>query len=104
VLKNHARPKWWLLYLTFPLLIGLFMLDHHLELPQRGHTVVQIGILLLVYGLIHLWVKTNSIAISDLEQRQYLGSIIVTRIPPYRMMGISKCLMYQLSDSELKGI
>jgi hypothetical protein len=102
--KNYTCPKWWQLYLTFPLLIALFVLDHRLELPQSGHVAFQVGILLLVYGLIHLWIKANLKALSGMDQRQYHGSVIVTRISPHQMTDINKRPMFQLPNSEIKGI
>jgi hypothetical protein len=102
--KNYARPKWWQLYLTFPLLIALFVLDHRLELSQSGHIAIQVGILLLVYRLIHLWIKANLKALSGMDQRQYYGSVIVTRIPPHQMTDINKQPMYQLPNSGIKGL
>jgi hypothetical protein len=102
--KNYARPKWWQLYLTFPLLIALFMLDHRLVLPQSGHIAVQVGILLLVYGLVHLWLSANSKALLGMDRGPYYGSVIVTRIPPYQMTDVNKRPMFQLPDSELKGV
>ena len=35
---------------------------------ERGHQAVQIGIILLVYGLIHLWLKANAAALSNMDQ------------------------------------
>lgn len=103
--SDYARPKWWQLYLTFPLLITLFMLDHSLELSQRGHIVVQVGIILLVYGLVHLWISANSKALSGMDRRQYYGSVTVTRIPPRQLPDTKrqKRPMFQLPDLEIKG-
>jgi hypothetical protein len=104
--SSNLRPKWWQLYLTFPLLVLLFMLDNRIKLSQRGHVVVQIGILLLVYGLVHLWLKANAVALSKMDQIQYGGRITVIRIPPYQLPGTSKDErpMLQLPNSEIQGI
>jgi hypothetical protein len=103
--SSNTRPKWWQLYLTFPLLIALFLVDNRINLSQRGHIVVQIGILLLVYGLVHLWLKANSTALSRMDQRQYRGTVTVIRIPPHQLpdTGTNKRPMFQLPDSEIKG-
>ncbi len=63
-------PKWWQLYLSFPLLIALFVMDHRLKISTPGHEAVQIGIILLVYGCIHFWLKANARALSGMDQRQ----------------------------------
>lgn len=89
--SKDSCPKWWQLYLTFPLLIVLFVLDARIKLSTRGHQVVQIAIVLLVFWLIHLWMKANSPALSRMDHEQYYGNIMVFQIPPY-----------QLSDSEEK--
>ena len=83
--SQDVHPKWWQLYLTFPLLLALFLLDSRLILSVRGHQAVQIGILLLVYALVHLWLKANSTALSKMDQRQYRGTIRVIRIPPSQL-------------------
>ena len=103
--SNHDHPKWWQLYLTLPLLIALFMLDSRLRLSARGHQAVQIGILLLVYGLVHLWLKANATALSNMDQRQYHGTVTVTRVPSYQLpeSNNDKRPMFQFSNSEIKG-
>jgi hypothetical protein len=102
---STARPKWWQVYLTLPLLIALFILDSRLRLSVRGHQAVQIGIILLVYGLIHLWLKANAAALSNMDQRQVRGTVIVTRIPVQQLPEPKndKRPMFQLSHSEIKG-
>lgn len=102
---NYARPKWWQLYLTLPLLIALFMLDNRLKLSAGGHQAVQIGIILLVYGLIHLWLKANARALSKMDQRQSHGTVTVMRVPPYQLPDTNhdKRSMFPFPHSEIKG-
>ena len=105
--SNYARPKWWQVYLTFPLLIALFAVDSRLKLSVRGHQVVQIGIVLLVYGLIRLWLKANARALSEMDQVQYGSSIRVIKIQPYQLVDMEDTYkspsMLQLPGSEIKG-
>ena len=98
-----VRPKWWQLYLTFPLLVVLFILERRLNLSTGGHQVVQIGILLLVYGLVHLWLKANSRALSNMEQNQFRETVIISRIPPRQLPERNKRPMFQFPDVEIKG-
>jgi hypothetical protein len=102
---NNTHPKWWQVYLTFPLLIALFMFDHSLKLSERGHVAVQIGILLFVYWLIRLWLKANAAALSEMDQKQYHNTFTVIRIPPYQLPNASssKRPMFQFPNSEIKG-
>jgi hypothetical protein len=93
-------------YLTFPLLIALFALDARLKISTRGHQLMQIGILLFVYGLVHLWLKANSSALLQMDQEQYRGRITVIQIPPYQRSDTDKgqYAMLQLPDSQMKGV
>ena len=103
--SNHSHPKWWQLYLIFPLLIALFAVDTRLQLPTIGHQAVQIGIILIVYGIIHSWLKANGTALSNMDQRQYHGTVIVTRIPlhPLPEPKTDNRPMFQFPTSEVKG-
>jgi hypothetical protein len=100
-----ARPKWWQVYLTFPLLIVLFMADSRLKLTARGHQAIQFGIILIVYGLVHLWLKANTRALSNMDQGQFHGTVIVTRVPSNQLRDAKndKRPMFQFPDSEIKG-
>ena len=103
--SSNLRPKWWQLYLTFPLLIALFMMDNRLKLSERGHQAVQIGIVLVVFGLVHLWLKANAIALSEIDRRRFRGTVTVIRIPPYQLPDTNndKRPIFQLPSSEIKG-
>jgi hypothetical protein len=101
-----VRPRWWQVYLIVPLLITLFMLDGRLKLSQRGHQIVQLGILVFIYWLVHLWLRANAQALSDPEQRKFHGTVIITRAPFHRIAnkGSDGSPTPQLPDSEIKGV
>jgi hypothetical protein len=103
---QDIRPKWWQVYLTFPLLIALFLLDNHLKLSLHEHQAVQIGILLFVYGLIHLWLKANEAALSKMDQRKFHGTVTVIQIPPHQLpnINVNKRPLIQLPASEIQGM
>ena len=54
-------PAWWLLPALLPLLAGLFVVEQRASLPPGGHTTVQAGIVLFIYGLVWLWLRANSL-------------------------------------------
>jgi len=106
-MSSQDRPKWWQVYLTFPLLIALFAVDSRLKLSIRGHQVVQIGIVLIVFGLIHLWLKANARALSAMDRAQLRRRVTVIRIQPHQLPAMDneykKRPMFQLPDAEIKG-
>jgi hypothetical protein len=67
---------------------------------------VQIGIVLLVYGLIHLWIKANSAVLSKMDREKYQGRVTVVRIPPSQLPGLDQEEQptLQLAGSEIKGV
>lgn len=104
--STNLRPRWWQLYLTFPILIALFVVDNRLKLPARGHEAVQIMIVLLVYGLIHLWLRANAKALSKMDQQAYGGTVRVIRIPiayDSERDNQNRSTL-QIPESEIKGL
>ena len=100
--SKYAQPKWWQLYFALPLLIALFMLDHSLTLSTLGHQAVQIGILVLVYGYVHLWLKANATLVSKMEPRGFKGTVTVIRVPPHHLSDVKRTKL-QLPNSEPRG-
>jgi len=104
--SKDIRPKWWQLYLVFPLLIALFAVDNRLKISTRGHQVVQVAILVIIFGLVHVWLKANATALSRIGQQQYYGNITVIHIPPVQAFrgDMEKPPMFNLPDTEIKGV
>ena len=75
---SSPRPKWWRLYAAFPLLIVLLVLEHRLPLSPGGHQAAQIGIVLLVFGLIYVWLRANMVALIEEDRRQNWWKVTVT--------------------------
>ena len=98
--STNSHPKWWQLYLLFPIIIVLFVLEHRLNISTRGHEVAQIGILVLVYGLIYWWLKANSGALSREDQQVY-GRVMVLQVPEEEDRNPA---LFQFPDSEIKGV
>ena len=101
-MRQDVRPKWWQLYLTLPLLIGLFMVDFRLNLSARGHQIAQLGILLFVYWLVHLWLKANQAALGRAEDTQ--NPVIITFIQTALPNERRSQPLFHLPDSEIKGL
>ena len=100
--SSNTRPKWGQLYLSFPLLIVLFVVENRLKISTREHQVVQFGIILFVYGLILLWLKANSAALSNMDRRQYHRTITVILPPSFELTDADT--MFELPASEIKGV
>lgn len=103
---SSLHPKWWQLYLAIPLLIVLFVLDSRIRISTRGHEVVQIGIVLLVYGLIHLWLKANRSALMREDQKQSIKVYRLIEIPPAQSLELNSARksILQIPDSEILGL
>jgi hypothetical protein len=106
MVSRNVHPKWWQLYLTFPLLIALFVIDARFRISARGHQVVQIGIVVLIYGLIHLWLKANAMALSNMDQKHDHGRTSIIRVPVTQLPNEDeeKRPLLELPASEIKSL
>lgn len=104
--SRNVRPKWWQVYLTLPLLLALFAVENRLKLSSRGHQTVQIGIVLLVFGLVHLWLRANAQALSrmDWEEHQRMVRGIHIRSYEYPDTEGAQRPLFKIPDSEIKGV
>ena len=100
-MRQDVHPKWWQLYLTLPLLIGLFMVDFRLNISPRGHQIAQLGILVFVYWLVHLWLKANQAAMGKAENAGHPIIITFVQTPPNKRRTQP---LFHLPDSEVKGL
>ncbi len=78
---SGRKPAWWLLYLLVPVLIGLLFVDHELVLSLLGHQIVQLGIVFVFFGLVVLWLRTNSSALVRKEKPNPLSLVITVYDP-----------------------
>jgi hypothetical protein len=60
----------------------LLVLEHQLRLSTGGHQAAQIGIVLVVYGLIHLWLRANTVALIEADRKQGRLKITVMESHP----------------------
>ncbi len=72
------KPRWWRLYATFPLAMVLLVLEHWLPLSTSGHQAVQIGIVLVTFGLMYLWLRANAGALMEEDRGQNRWTITAT--------------------------
>ena len=64
--RSDKKPAWWLLYAIGLLLIGLIGLVEA-TVPRGGlRTVLEIALVIVMFGLMAIWVRHNRAAI-DLE-------------------------------------
>ena len=55
-------PKWWQVYGIVPLAVVLFTAEVRSAMSPTGHRAAEIGIVILVFSLIWLWLKANRAA------------------------------------------
>jgi len=57
--KEGRRPSWWQLWLLLPAFGILAFLEARALLSPAGHRVVEVAIILVVYGLVSVWLRAN---------------------------------------------
>ena len=105
---NKSHAKWWQLYITLPILVGLFAIEMRLPLTNVENIAAQLGILLLIYGFIHLWLRANRRALSGLDEEQGEWRMRVYEIPPNPQASLpernSDRPLFQFPEAGLKGV
>ncbi|MBI3739803.1 MAG: hypothetical protein HY258_12215 [Chloroflexi bacterium] len=113
-MSSKARgPRWWQVYALLPLLVALFLLEMRLPFSEIGHEIAQIGILVIIFGLVHLWLHANASALRrmDMEEGKLRASRVVKIYSVPREL--AKNLqnedklhhpMFKLPDHEIKGL
>ena len=61
--KERRRPSWWQLWLLLPALGILAFLEARASLSPAGHRVVEVAIILVIYGLVSVWLRANQAAL-----------------------------------------
>jgi len=69
--KRNRRPRWSMLNLIVLAALGGLVLEHNLHLTPTGHKIALFLIVVIIYGLIGLWVKSNATALEDLDAEEY---------------------------------
>jgi hypothetical protein len=69
--SQKRGPRWGLLYMIVPLAVGLLWLQLQTPLPEAGHKVAEVGVILLTYGLVALWLWANRLAILHEDYRRH---------------------------------
>lgn len=78
---NQERgPKWGILYMVLPLSAGLFWLQMQAPWPEAGHRVAEVGIVLLTFGLVELWLRANRLAILNEDHGSHEKSSRLSRL------------------------
>ncbi len=104
--SRPPKPKWWQLYLTLPVLMGVFLLDTHLRLSTGGHEAVQMGSLFLEFILVQIWLRANSRALNYMDEEEFSRTIHVIEIPPFEptQLGNERQPVPPTPQLEIKGV
>ena len=78
------RPAWWQLYLLGLAIVGLLILGARAHLSPSGHELAAIATLLVVYGLIELWLRTNwrALVSAGMEEQRQAPPVRRTLVAP----------------------
>ena len=63
--QKRSRQTWWPLYALALMMIGLLILAHRLAPSPGWRTFLDVGVVVVGYGLMMLWLETHSTALLD---------------------------------------
>ena len=81
---NKVRPKWLLLFALVPLMIGFLVVDDEMPIVPWAHELLEIGILLVVFALMFVWMHSNRVALTheELMHIHWIDPSDSTELPP----------------------
>ena len=87
--RKQAKPAWWLVYATLPVLIGLLLLSGRVGLPQWLELPSAFLIVVSSFGSIGIWVHLTAARLSEEELSSVAGdeSYRVTVYEPAQSSG-----------------
>lgn len=90
--RKQAKPAWWLLFATVPVMIGLLLLIGRMGLPQWLEFPSAIVVIVGSFGFMGLWVHLNAARLSEEEMSRDGGadSIRITVYEPAKSIGESR--------------
>lgn len=74
--KGFTRPKWWLLYLCAAGILGLMWFEAKEPYSQTNHTLVEAGLVILLFGLSMVWLNAieGAILSADCENKRFAAT------------------------------
>lgn len=83
--NKASRPNWLVLYLAMGLFLPLFYLEAKMPMSKTGHILTEIGLVLLIYGLVSWWLMANESGLirEDWEKSNHHDREISARSNPY---------------------
>lgn len=80
--NRPGRPKWWVLSILVVFIFILFGLEVRAPFTRIGHTVVEVGLVFVLYGLMMVWLRANEAALSIEERNKYRHSAMRNGLEP----------------------
>ena len=75
------KPKWWQLYLSFPLLVALFLVDSRLRFSEAGHETLQLGSLAFEFIFVQVWLHRNASALRHMHDENLESTLVTYTFP-----------------------
>lgn len=67
---QNRHPRWWQLSFLVPLMMALLLVDAHMRLFPWEHQVIEVGVVLLMYGALACWLWANQDALEGETKQQ----------------------------------
>jgi hypothetical protein len=74
--KRLIHPKWLSLGLPIIVIFGLFWKEIQSPLSETGHTFAEVGLVIILFGLVNIWLNTNQATTLADEWEEYTNKSI----------------------------
>lgn len=94
----NRKPRWWQLSLLAPLMTGLLLVDVHMNLSPAAHQMVEVGVVLLMYGAMAYWLWMNQAALESTVNETQTQPQTIARLEPIQT--VSGCQLVEQAREE----
>ncbi|HZQ05571.1 MAG TPA: hypothetical protein VFD70_03265 [Anaerolineae bacterium] len=73
-MSYNSKPRWWLLYITVPFMVGAVLVLSRIHLPRALQSAASLLVILISFGAMALWMLSNQGAIdrADYEHEKQM--------------------------------
>lgn len=100
--KQHRKPHWRLLNVLLFIAIGGLIVTHSVHLTPTGHKIALFLCIVISYGLIGLWLKSNDVALQEEYSRQDPAVYGTSKFPTPTQAHFKKVLLFYRNESSSK--
>jgi hypothetical protein len=94
------KPNWWQLYVLVPTMVAALLVDSRMTYSATMHQYVEIGIVVVTFALMALWIQVNR---AGIETEEFDQTSISVEVPDRAEFPIGAEVAFFVPDGEAES-